>query len=247
METMREKETSLDRNKVLSFRDTGIEAQIIKRAMAGFDQKDKAISNVLKAFLEAHEKAVEEEETREIVKRFESEEVLDAVVKLRHAEIELRAAEFRQKLAQKKFTIALEDFKLKVEEFEGFDEDCDWNIEKLLIVRKNKEIEEAAYQKIFEFAKSMADGTSVFPLRSIRRGNLPDHLNQAINEIKTNMKEFFKDLADFLLETEIKGQEKVMEICSDPDIAREVAFDDDGPAPLKFLAAIVLKYVNKNS
>ena len=92
----------------------------------------------------------------------------------------------------------------------------------------------------------MADGTSEVPLQSIRKGNLPDHLNQAINRIKTNMKEFFMDLADFLLETKMEGQRRVMQICEDPDIAKEVAYDDDEPGPLKFLAAIVLKYVNKS-
>jgi len=81
------------------------------------------ISNALKGFLDAHERAVKKEEKREVVKRIESEEVIDAVVKLRRAEIELRAAEIRQTLAKKKFAIALEDLKLKAEEFEGFDED----------------------------------------------------------------------------------------------------------------------------
>jgi hypothetical protein len=36
--------------------------------------------------MNAHEKAVKEEEKREIVKRIESEKALDAVVKLRRAE-----------------------------------------------------------------------------------------------------------------------------------------------------------------
>jgi len=248
MDTIAGKVTHLDQSKVEHFfgPDTGIEAQIIKKVLDNFDQKDKAVSNAIKAFMNDHERAIKEEEKREIVKRIESEEALDAVVRLRRAEIEMRAAEFRLKLAQKKFTIALEDLKLKVQEFEGFDEDCNWNIDKLLIVRRNEENEEAAFQKIFEFARSMADGTSEVPLQSIRRGNLPDHLNQALKPIKTNMKAFFRDLADFLMETKIEGQRKVMQICEDPDFAREVAFGDEELAPLKFLATIILKYVNKS-
>ena len=228
MDAVTKKVTNLDQRKVEPFQDPGVAAQVIKRALDGFDQKDKAISNAIKVFMSAHEKVAKEEEKREIVKMIESEEALDAVVRLRRAEIELRAAEFRLKLVQKKFGLALEDLKLKLEEFEAIEEEeYDWNIDKLLILRKNKEREEAAFQRIFEFAKSMADGTSEVPLQSIRKGNLPDHLNQAINEIRTNMKEFFKDLADFLLETKIEGQRKVMQICTDPDMAKEVAYDDD--------------------
>ena len=249
MGTIAEKVTNLDHRKVESFSDfdNSIEAQIIKRALDGFDQKDKLIANALKAFTSAHEKAIREEEKREIVKKIESEQALDAVVRLRRAEIEMRVVDFRLKLTQKKFAIALEDLKLKLEEFEGIEEEeYDWNIEKLLILRKNQDNEEAVYRKIYEFSRSMADGTSEVPLRSIRKGDLPDHLTQAINQIKTNMKAFLKDLAEFLMETKIEGQKKVMQICEDPDLAREVALDDAEPAPLKFLATIILKYVNKS-
>ena len=244
---MAKKVTDFDQRKAEAFQDPGIEAQVIKRVLEGFDKKDKAILNAIKAFMNAHERAVKQEEKREIVKRIESEEALDAVVRLRRAEIEMRVADNQLKLTQKKFSIALEDLKLKLEEFEGIEEeDYDWNIEKLLILRKNKALEEAAFQRICEFAKSMADGTSEVPLQSIRRGNLPGHLNHATNQIKTNMKDFFKDLADFLLETKIEGQRRVMQICTDPDIAMEVAYGNDEPAPLQFLAAIVLKYINKS-
>ena len=61
-------------------------------------------------------------------------------MRLRRAEIEMRAADFRLKLTQKNFSIALEDLKLKMEEFEGIEEeDYDWNIERLLILRKNRD------------------------------------------------------------------------------------------------------------
>jgi len=239
----------LDQRKVdtLQDSDTGVETQVIKRALEGFDRKDKAISNAIKGFMSAHERAIREEEKREVIKRIESEEALDAVVRLRRAEIEMRAADLRLKLTQKKFAIAVEDLKLKLEEFEGIEEDeYDWNIEKLLLVRKTKEREEAAFLSIFEFAKSMADGTSEVSLKSIRKGNLPDHLNQAINEIKIDIKEFFRDLADFLLETKMEGQRKVMRICIDSDMAREVASDKDEAKPLRFLANIILKYVDKS-
>ena len=249
MENTAGKVTHLNQSKIEPFfeSDNSIEAQIIKRALDGFDQKDKLIANALRTFMSAHEKAVREEEKREIVKKIESEQALDAVVRLRRAEIEMRVADSRLKLTQKKFAIALEDLKLKLEEFEGIEEEeYDWNIEKLLILKKNKENEEAVFRKIYEFARSMADGTSEVPLRSIRKGDLPDHLTQAMNEIKTNMKAFLKDLAEFLMETKIEGQKKVIQICKDPDLAREVALDDEEPAPLKFLATIILKYINKS-
>jgi hypothetical protein len=246
MDAVTKELSNSDQRKIEVFQESGIEPQILKRILDGFDQKDKVVSNAIKAFMNDHNKMAKEKEKREIVKKIESEEAIDAVVRLRRAEIEMRAADFRLKLTQKKFSLALEDLRLKIEEFEGVDEDYDWNIARLLILRKDKTRQEAAFQRICEFSKSMADGTSEIPLQSIRKGNLPDHLNQAINEIKINMKEFFKDLADFLLETKIEGQRKVMRICTDPDMARGVAYDNNEPEPLKFLAEIVLKYVNKS-
>lgn len=242
METTEERKEAIEEVKIEPFpgHDIGIETQVIIRALDGFDLNDKAVSNAVKAIMANHEKAVKDKETRDIFKRIASEEALDGVVKLRRAEIELDIAEFRQKLAQKKFDIALEDLRLKIEEFEGIDEDYDWNLKKLLIIRKNKEREKAAFQTIFEFAKSMAAGTSETPLRAIRKGHLPDRLNQPMNEIRTNIRDFFEDLADFLLETATEGQRRVMGICSCPDIAREVAYDEDEPALLRFLAVIGL-------
>ena len=106
----------LDQRKVdtLQDSDTGVETQVIKRALEGFDRKDKAISNAIKGFMSAHERAIREEEKREVIKRIESEEALDAVVRLRRAEIEMRAADLRLKLTQKKFAIAVEDLKLRI-------------------------------------------------------------------------------------------------------------------------------------
>ncbi len=116
---------------------------------------------------------------------------------------------------------------------------------RLLIVKEDKGKEEAAFRKIVEFAKTMADGTSNIPLQSIRDGDLPDDLIQSINQIGVNIREFVKDLADFLLEARVEGHKEVLRICDNPDFAKEVALKSNKPVPLRVLAAMILKFINK--
>jgi len=230
---------------VHSTSETSIDTQIINKVLNGFDQKDRAVSHAIKEFLNAHQKALKEKETSEFIKRIESEEALDALVQLHRALIGVWASGFRQKIADKNFEIASANLTLKIEEFEEVDEDWEVSPHRLLIVKKDKGKEEAAFRKIVEFAKTMADGTSNIPLQSIRDGDLPDDLIQSINQIGVNIREFVKDLADFLLEAKVEGHKEVLRICDNPDFAKEVALKSNKPVPLRVLAAMILKFINR--
>jgi hypothetical protein len=228
-----------------SISETSIDAQIINRVLEGFDAKDRVVSHAIKEFLNTHQEILKEKEPGEIIKRIESDEALDAVVQFHRALIRVFAAEFREKIANKNLGIASDNLKLKIEEFEEVDGDWQASPHRLLIVKKDNRKEEAAFRKIVEFAKTMADGTANISLQSIREGILPDDLIQSINQIGTNIREFIKDLADFLLEAKAEGHKEVLRICDDPDFTKEVAMKSNFPTPLRFLAAMILKFINK--
>jgi hypothetical protein len=235
----------MDENKA-SFRPDN-DDEIITRAIANFNQKDKAVSYAIKEFLTFHQNGLESEENRQILKKIESAEALDAVVQVHRATIALLAAEFRHGLAQKRFEIASSTLGLKIREFEVADEDWELRIHKLLLVKSDRKEEDAAFRKIFEFVKSMAEGTAEIPLHSTRLGHLPDSINRSINVVNKNIKGFLADLANFLLETKVEGQEKILSICEDPGTAKEVAFDQDASGLLRFWASITCYYVHKDS
>jgi len=225
--------------------DQDLDAQIVKRVLEGFDAKDKAVSYAVKEFLYNHKNILEEQEPGEVIKRIESDEALDAVVQFHRALIGVFAAEFREKIANKNLEIASDYLKLKIQEFEEVDGDWQASPHRLLILKKDHRKEEAAYRKIVEFVRTMADGTSNIPLQSIREGVLPDDLVETINPIGTNIQEFIKDLAGFLLETKVEGHKEVLRICDDPDFTKMVVTKSNSPAPLRFLAATILRFINK--
>jgi hypothetical protein len=180
------------------------EARIIDRVLESLNQNDKHIARAVKDFLEIHRKELEKEEPRDIVKKIEAREVFDAIVQIHLAGIELAASRHRLKLAEKKFVFAVDSLRMNVEEFEEINGDLEWgiNVHKFLIVRESKEKEEAAFRKLFEFSKAMADGSAPLSLESISRGDLPEDLN---SRIPLNIKEYLHDLADFLLKTGAEG------------------------------------------
>lgn len=230
---------------VHSTSEMSIDTQIINRVLEGFDNKDRPLLAAIKDFIKSHEIALKEKEKRKVIKTIESEEVIDAIIQINRAAIEVMAARTRLSLAEKKFDIASSNLNLKVVEFEEVDDDWELNVHKLLIVKSDKGKEEAAFRKIIEFAKTMADGTANIPLQSIRDGDLPDDLIQSINQIGVNIREFVKDLTDFLLEAKVEGHKEVLRICDDPDFAKEVALKSNKAIPLRVLAAMILKFINK--
>jgi hypothetical protein len=227
--------------------NSDLDAQVISRVLEGLNQKDRHIAHAVKDFLENHQKELGKEEPREIVKRVESEEVLDAIVQMHLSGIELAASRLRLNFAEKKFVFAVDRLRMSVEEFEGIDVDLEWgiNVHKYLIVKESKEKEEAAFRKVFEFSKSMADGSAPLSLESISTGDLPEDLNHELRQIPGNIKDFFQDLADFLLETGVEGRREMIRVCGDVNVARAFARDEGKPAPLRLLAQIFLRYINK--
>ena len=225
-----------------------LDTQVISRVLEGLNQKDRHIAHAVKDFLEIHQKELEKEESREIVKRVESEEVIEAIVQMHLAGIELAACRLRLNFAEKKFVFTVDRLKMNVEEFEEFDVDLDWgiNVHKYLVVKENREKEEAALGKVFEFSKSMADGSAPLSLESISNGNLPDDVSEILGHISSGgLKDFLRDLADFLLDTRVEGASEVIRVCSDVSAAKAVARNENNPAPLVFLARIFLKYIDK--
>jgi hypothetical protein len=137
---------------------------------------------------------------------------------------------------------------MNVEEFEGIDVDLDWgiNVHKYLIVKESKEKEEAVFRKVFEFSKSMADGSAPLSLESISNGDLPDDVSEVLGHISSGgLKDFLRDLADFLLDTGAEGASEVIRVCRDESAAKAVARNENKPVPLVFLARIFLKYIDK--
>lgn len=55
-------------NGVHSTSETSIDTQVINRVLEGFDQKDRAVSHAIKEFLNSHQKALREKESKEIIK-----------------------------------------------------------------------------------------------------------------------------------------------------------------------------------
>jgi hypothetical protein len=163
------------------------------------------------------------------------------------AGIEMAACRLRLNFAEKKLALAVDRLRMDVEEFEEFDVDLDWgiNVHKYLIVKENREKEEAAWRKFFEFSKSLAEGSAPLSPESISNGDLPEGLQRELKQIPLNIREFFKDLGEFLLETGVEGRQEMKRVCEDVNVARAFARDEGKPAPLVFLAQIFLKYIQK--
>ena len=204
---------------------SSVDCPIVKEVLQGLDLKDWALSLGIMDFLKVHKMKLEKEESREVLGRIESEEGIDAVVSLFRAFIQRKAALYRLKVANQKYYRAEDDLQIAIEIFEGFEEIPDWtiNLPKLLIVKENAEKEKMAFYKVYEFAKSMGDRTAPIPLESIRNGELPDDLIEAIKEIpRFNIRKFLEGLANFLLETGADGNCEIIHLCEDIDVLKEI-------------------------
>ena len=232
-----------------SLPETNNHNRVIKEVLQNFKKKvDWATNQAIDEFLKTYQENLGEEEGREIIKEITSKQAIRAVIHLHRASIELKALKNRLEQADKKCRIAVQNMLLTFVEHEGIDPEGDWDFKpfKLSIVKNPQEEKKAAFQKTYEFIKSMADGSAQIPLESISKRDLPDEIKQLANQLSDiDLEEFLADISQLIIENGDEGKRAIIKMCEDTDAAKQMTTSPDAPAPLKFLAEIITKHVKK--
>lgn len=235
--------------KEISFPEGGIHSRVVKGVLKALDQKrDWAVNRAIEEFLETFQRKFRERGEVEILKQVSSKETMEAIIRFHLAILESLVLQIRLGHADQKCRIASDNLMLTVEEYEAVDLKGDWEIDAFngLTVKRRNDKEQAAFQKIFEFVKSMADGKSSVPLASVCKGILPEEIKKVAGQMRgTKITEFFIDIANLMEENGEKGRRLVLQICDDVQFAEQAIREEDTPPPLRFLASTVLEFIKK--
>jgi hypothetical protein len=225
---------------------TILDEHIVDEVIDGLDQSDRMIRLAAKEFLNNYRIIMEQEVNNEdIIHVLESEEAIDAIIQVHRQVIEAIAARHRVELAEKKLELAKQQVIVAINEFEDIASDEDWSLDMHhMVLTRNHENEDTF--AVFEFVKQIADGTAEISLESIHEGKIPECLEPTVKR-NDGIRVLLRDLADFLIESGVKGLQLLNDIFDDINKAIAIAMDEDMALPIRAIASSVLKVKNQKT
>lgn len=220
--------------------------RIAERVLEEVNMENKMMRRAANEFLNEYKEALQRDINEEdVLLQVSSKEVIDAIIYCHRTRIELEALKKSVIIAAEKHDIAKRQVIHAINEFEDIDPDVNWSLDifKLLVFRKTNDDKEV-YRKIFEFTKEIVRGSEETSLSDILEGKIPKDINELIKD--TELNQFLKDLAEFLMDTGEDGYRLLNAVLTDINLAKEIANDKERPAPVVFMACLALKNIEDN-
>ena len=219
----------------------------VQMAVDSFEDRDRTTRRAVERFMKHHREAAQEEvNENEVLGRIESDEALEAIVKLHRATILAVAAKERAEVATERAAIAAKEAVLAIREYEDVDPDGQWRFDahRLLILQGNDTgLGKEELRQIVEFAERMANDDAHHDPDSLRAGEFPvDLADVAAKLTGGGIGDFLADLLEFIAENGDTGRRLVQSVCHDIGTALSVAKSGHMPKPVVFLAQLVIKH-----
>ena len=200
-----------------------------------YDLNDVEIKYAIKHWQKQNEGIRKDEDVGDVIHTFDSLTVKEAAIKYQQAKINTLRDQYRVNVDIKKENLALANLVAALGEFDGIfaDEDEGDQIvpELMAVLRITKADKLKRINRIIDTSMQLAQSED----GEIK--NQPDFSASFGDGIK----QYIKDLLEFINTNGNDGREVVIRICKDVKFAKNVREDDEYPSPLRFLAKLKLE------